>query len=93
VRGALEAAASPTLDGAVVFAQSRPNERGDLRQNLLALSQHLAREAREGLSVDDRNAATAARRHALVAEALDALERNAQPGLALEAMITRFRNA
>ncbi len=92
VRGALEATSSPTLDGAVVFAQSRPNERGDLRQNLLALSQHLAREARERLGVDDGRAATAARRHTLVTEALDALERNAQPGLALEAMITRFRN-
>jgi DNA polymerase-3 subunit delta' len=92
VRGALEAAASPTLDGAVVFAQTRPNERGDLRQNLLALSQHLAHEARQSLGSDDRNASAAARRHALVAEALDALERNAQPALALEAMITRFRN-
>jgi DNA polymerase-3 subunit delta' len=93
VRGALEAAASPTLDGAVVFAQSRPNERGDLRQNLLALSQYLAHEARTLLGNDDRHATVAARRHALVAEALDALERNAQPALALEAMIARFRNA
>lgn len=93
VRGALEATTAPTLDAAVVFAQTRPNERGDLRQNLLALSQHLAHEARERLGVDDARAATAARRYALVTETLDAVERNAQPGLALEAMIARFRNA
>ncbi len=93
VRGALEAAASPTLDGAVVFAQTRPNERGDLRQNLVALSQHLAREARERVGTETGEATTAARRYALVTEALDALERNGQPALALESMIARFRNA
>jgi DNA polymerase-3 subunit delta' len=93
VRGALEAAAAPALDGAIVFAQTRPNERGDLRQNLLALCQELAQDARQSLAADPRRAATAARRHALVVETLDAVDRNGQPGLALEAMIARFRSA
>ena len=93
VQGALEATAAPSLDGAVVFAQTRPNERGDLRQNLLALSHHLAEDARRTLAANASHAATSARRYALVVEALDAIERNGQPGLALEAMIARFRNA
>jgi DNA polymerase-3 subunit delta' len=93
VQGALDAASAVALDGAIVFAQTRPNERGDLRQNLLALSQQLAHDARHALADDGTRAVTAARRYALVVETLDAIDRNGQPGLALEAMIARFRNA
>jgi DNA polymerase-3 subunit delta' len=93
VGNALEAISAPTLEGAIAFAQGRPEDRGDLRQNLLALCQHLAREAHEHLDGDARLASAAAKRYSMVHEALDAIERNGQPALALEAMITRFRSA
>jgi DNA polymerase-3 subunit delta' len=93
VNAAIEATLAPTLEGAIAFAQGRPNERGDLRQNLLSLCQDLSRAARERLGDDPQGARTAALRYALVLEALDAIERNGQPALALEAMITRFRTA
>jgi DNA polymerase-3 subunit delta' len=93
VEGALEAAAAPTLEGAIAFAQARPNERGALRDNLLALCHHLAQEARERAPTEVDAALRAARRHAVVMEALDATERNAQPALALEAMVARLRSA
>ena len=93
VGNALEALQAPTLEGAIAFAQARPEDRGDLRDNLLALCQHLTREAHEHLGGDARRASAAAKRYSLVHEALDAIERNGQPALALEAMITRFRTA
>jgi DNA polymerase-3 subunit delta' len=93
VKNAVDATLAPTLEGAIAFAQSRPEDRGDLRQNLLALCQHLSREAHDHVSGDTGLASAAARRYSIVHEALDAIEKNGQPALALEAMITRFRNA
>ena len=78
--------------GAIAFAQSRPEDRGDLRQNLLALGHDISRAAQEQLGEDPRKSYSLARRYAIVYETLDAIEKNGQPALALEAMITRFRN-
>jgi DNA polymerase III subunit delta' len=93
VKSAIEATLAPTLEGAIAFAQARPEDRDDLRQNLQALCRHLTREAHAQLSGDARLASLAAKRYSIVYEALDAIDRNGQPALALEAMITRFRNA
>lgn len=91
VRGALEAIEAPDLEGAVLFAGARPDERDALRDNLLHLCQALALDARDHLMTDARRAGIAAQRYVAVLEAVRALERNAQPGLLLESMIVRMR--
>jgi DNA polymerase-3 subunit delta' len=91
VRGALDAVESPDLEGAVLFAGTRPDERDALRENLLQLSQHLALDARDHVTLDSKRAGLAAARYVAVLEAVDALQRNAQPALVLESMIVRMR--
>jgi DNA polymerase-3 subunit delta' len=91
VQGAIGAIESPDLEGAVIFAGARPDERDALRENLLQLSQHLALDARAHVTTDSRRAGLAAGRYAAVLEAVDALGRNAQPALVLESMIVRMR--
>jgi hypothetical protein len=91
VSAAVEATASPHLDAAVLFAGTRPDERDALRDNLLHLSRHFSLEARDAAAANPATAERAARRHRVVLEAMDAVERNAQPALTLEAMIVRLR--
>jgi DNA polymerase-3 subunit delta' len=91
VRGAIDAVNAGDLEGAVLFAATRPDERDHLRENLLHLSQHLALDARDNVSSDLARAGMSARRYVSVLEAVEALERNAQPALLLESMIVRMR--
>ncbi|HEX4478440.1 MAG TPA: DNA polymerase III subunit [Polyangiaceae bacterium] len=91
VNGALAALAAPDLGSAIAFAGSRPEQRDDLKQRLEELSIHFAREARKVVGADADVAERHARRHAVVVRTLDAVERNAQPGLALESMIAELR--
>ena len=75
----------------MIFAGARPDERDALRENLLQLSQHLGLDARAHVTTDPRRAGLAAERYTAVLEAVEALERNAQPALVLESMIVRMR--
>jgi DNA polymerase III subunit delta' len=91
VRLAVEAVDAPELDLAIVFAGARPGERDELKENLLQLCHHFAIEARDGIMGAPGRAETAARRYRIVLEAVTAVERNAQPALALESMVARLR--
>jgi len=91
VKGAVEATRAPELDAAIAFAGARPDERDELLGNLLHLSRHFTLEARDAVVADPVVAEAASQRYRIVLEAVDAIERNAQPALALESMITRLR--
>ncbi|HVU04872.1 MAG TPA: DNA polymerase III subunit delta' [Polyangiaceae bacterium] len=91
VTGALTALEAPSLEGAVLFASNRPDDRDLLKAHLEGLSQHFALDARDHVETDVRRAERAARRYAAVLEAVAAVERNAQPGLTLESMMVRLR--
>jgi hypothetical protein len=66
-------------------------ERADLHEHLRGLAQHFAFEARARASGDARGAARPAHCYGEVLAARQALERNAPPALALEALIARLR--
>jgi DNA polymerase-3 subunit delta' len=88
-RGAVSAA---DLAPGLRFAESRPKERDGVRDQLSFLAQALATEGRLSVAKDPDTAERRAREHAVVLAAMDAVEKNVQPGLALEAMIVRLRS-
>jgi DNA polymerase-3 subunit delta' len=91
VRAAVDAIAAPELDAAIVFAGARPDDKDELRRNLLHLSAHFALEARDHVTAAPSRAHRAARRYSTVLRAIEAVDRNGQPALALEAMVARLR--
>ena len=88
---ALAAVRAPDLTAGLKFAESRPPERDQLRQQLGFLAQYVALEARRSIASEPRAAERAARQHRCVLEALGEVERNGQPQLVLETMIARMR--
>ena len=74
------------------FAETRPKDRDGVREQLSFLAQSLATDGRLLVEKDPSLAERRAREHAVVLEAMDAVEKNVQPGLALEAMVIRLRN-
>ncbi len=101
VRGALAAIDAPDLAAGIALAESRPEGRDALRQQLEALAAHFVQEAHAALGlgpssaheVGPNRALQAARRHQAVLGALGDLERNGQPGLVLEGLLMRLRAA
>lgn len=91
VKGVEAAIRDPHPEGLVLFAGTRPDDRDTLQAHLAHLSQHFALDARDHVRDSPERASTSARRHALVLEAIDAVSRNAQPGLALESMVSKLR--
>ena len=91
VQAAMTAVDAPDLDAAIAFSGGRPEDRDALRRSLLHLCQHLALEARDHVGSDPARSERSARRHGAVLSALDALERNAQPALALERLVVELR--
>ena len=91
VESALDAARAPALDAALAFAGARPDDRDELRENLLQLSRRFALEARDTIATEPDVAELAARRYTAVLETMTSLERNAQPALALETLMIRLR--
>jgi DNA polymerase-3 subunit delta' len=91
VRGATDAISAPNVEAALVFAGSRPDDRDALLEQLRYLAQHFALEARDAVSAQPLVAERLARRHEATINAIDAVERNAQPALALESMVVRLR--
>jgi DNA polymerase-3 subunit delta' len=92
VRSADEAIGAPGVDAALAFAGSRPDDRDALLEQLRHLAQHYALGARDMVSDRPRDADVLAARHAVVTNAIDAVERNAQPALVLESMVVRLRS-
>jgi DNA polymerase III subunit delta' len=88
VLGALKA---PDLGAAVQMAASEPLERNGLARDLRALGQYFALNAREQIGARPGPALQNAERYREVLVTLDALERNAPPVLALEALVARLR--
>lgn len=91
VQGVEAAVRAEHPDALVSFASTRPDDRDALQAHLVHLSQHFALDARDRVRESPERAHVSARRHALVQEAIDAIARNAQPGLALEAMVSKLR--
>jgi DNA polymerase-3 subunit delta' len=87
-----EAVAASTMGPAVALSEGCARDRRVLAEHLAALAASYAREARR--AVDDAPAAAelAARRHALVLEAKDALERNASATLTIATLLVSLRH-
>jgi DNA polymerase-3 subunit delta' len=92
VAAAREAVAAPDLAAGLRFAESRPKDRDGLREQLAFLAQSLATDGRLAVAIDPVTAERRAREHAVVLAAMDAVEKNVQPGLALEAMVVKLRS-
>jgi DNA polymerase-3 subunit delta' len=90
VRAALKA---PDLGTALQMAAAQPLDRGSLTHDLRALAQHFALAARQHAAADTEPVLRHARWYAEVLAAIDMLERNAPPALALEALVARLRRA
>jgi DNA polymerase-3 subunit delta' len=92
VTAARAAVSAPDLVPGIRFAESRPKERDGVRDQLSFLAQALATDGRLLVAKDPDTAERRAREHALVLAAMDAVEKNVQPGLALEAMVIKLRS-
>lgn len=86
-----EAVSHTTLVRALDLAGDLPRDRHVLRRKLLNYAQLLALENRELVRRDPASALGRTHRFGAVQDALDALERNATPALAFEAMIAQMR--
>ncbi len=91
VSAALAALDAKSLAGAISFAEKRDNDRGKLKASLTFLAQRLASEAKTSVASDPDFAERRARQYSRVLGTITELEKNAQPALALEAMIAQLR--
>jgi DNA polymerase-3 subunit delta' len=91
VQSAVAAVEAPALDAAIAFAGARPDDRDALLGYLGHLAQHFAAVARDRVQQDPAAAEAAAKRYDVVLGAREAVEKNAQPALSLEAMVSRLR--
>lgn len=92
VSAALEAIDAPDLSFGLKLAESQKRDRDGLRAQLAFFAQALATDARQGIAGDPDGAERRARQYGVVLDTLGEVERNVQPGLALEAMVVRLRN-
>jgi DNA polymerase-3 subunit delta' len=90
VAGALSAISARDLAPAVKFAEAR-RERDTLRGLLSYFAQSLAISGREQVTAEPEQAERAANQHRVVLSAMQDVERNVSPALALESMIYRLR--
>jgi DNA polymerase III subunit delta' len=89
---ALEATLQAThLASALEFSSDLPKDKHVLTSRLLGYAERLALENRSLVEVDVKRALGVTRRYELVQAAVSALERNAAPALAVEAMIAELR--
>ena len=91
IAAALGAIEAPDLAGALALSDHRADGRDGLREQLGFFAQTLARRARERIASEPAEAERSARRHAVVMSAIDEIEKNVAPALALEGMISRIR--
>ncbi len=93
VRGMLDAVRGAGLGAAVAFAEGGERERGAVIEGLRALGAVFVREARAHASDPSPRALWAARRHELVLDAIDAIERNGQASLVLSGLAASLKAA
>ena len=90
VTAARAAVAARDLAPAIKFAEAR-RERDSLRRLLAHFAQSLALAGREQAAVRVEQAERSAEQHRIVLSAIQDVDRNVSPALALEAMIYRLR--
>ncbi|HTV22192.1 MAG TPA: DNA polymerase III subunit [Polyangiaceae bacterium] len=93
VNAVLAALRAPDLGAALQLAAGEQLERGSLASELRGLAQHFALSARQRAGEAPEPALRNANRYREVLAALESLERNAPPALALEALVARLRRA
>lgn len=91
IAAVLAALRGPDLGLAISMAAAQQLDRGGLTRDLRALAQYFALTARQSMGADPEPALRNAKRYAEVLVALETLERNVPPALALEALIARLR--
>ncbi len=82
---------APDLATALSDIDVKGNDRLDLRDQLGWFAQHLATTARDLVIEDPRLAERDARRYSIVLSTMAELERNANPALAMESLVSRLR--
>jgi hypothetical protein len=92
VNGILAAMAAPSLAAGVAFGEAAVRDRDWLYESLRALATSFVREARRRAKSEPQQASLAARRHELVLDAIDAIERNGQAGLVLTGLVASLRH-
>jgi DNA polymerase-3 subunit delta' len=90
-RAALEAVDAVDLATGLRQLESRSVDRDGLKEQLAFLAHELVTAARVTIGSDASGAERAARRHAVVLNAIGELERNVQPTLVVESLLTRLR--
>jgi DNA polymerase III subunit delta' len=93
LENALEAIDAPDLATAIRLADAKTLDRQGLRALLGFFAQSLATQARQLLPGAPESAERLAFRYDAVLQAIGDLEKNGQPVLVLEAMVTRLRRA
>ncbi|HWO12048.1 MAG TPA: DNA polymerase III subunit delta' [Polyangiaceae bacterium] len=91
VAAVLAALRAPDLGATLQLAASQSLDRTGLTRDLRALGQHFALAARREAAGSPEPSLQGARRYGEVLVALDALERNCPPVLALETLVARLR--
>jgi len=86
IEAALAALGGADLGPAVALSDARARDKQVLHDRLSALLAHFAAIGRSTVGTQPAEATRAARRHEIVARAIDELERNGSPALVLEAM-------
>jgi DNA polymerase-3 subunit delta' len=92
VDAAFVALGAGDLAPALKLAEGQKKDRDGLKAQLSFFAQAVASQAATAITHDAKLALTRAFQHRTVLEAIDALERNVQPGLALEAMFVKLRS-
>lgn len=82
---------APDFAAALRFAEAQKGERDVVKRRLSFFAQYVSQRARERMPASPAEAERWALRHSLVLDTLQDLERNVQPGLALEAMLLKMR--
>jgi DNA polymerase-3 subunit delta' len=90
LRGAVDA---PDLGAAIVLSESLGRDRFELIDDLRAVASAYVREARQAVRDAPAIAALAARRHRIVLDAIEAVERNGSAGLAVASLVASLRHA
>ncbi len=89
----LEAVDAPHLGVAVQLAEGATRERAELALDLAALAGAYAQRARRVVAHDAAQAELAARRHEIVLDAIDAVERNGAGNLAITTLVASLQHA
>ncbi len=92
VRAVREAVAASDLGAGVALGESASRDRSSLMADLRTLAGSYVREARAAVRDDPPRAELSARRHELVLDAIDAIERNGAATLTLASLVASLRH-